>query len=314
MAAVTVGYGPRMESYNPNLAFINQFPELTRWPLTPIEEAKMAAVKVFEQFRNVPPTLCLSGGLDSECMALAFLEAKIPFRAATLVFENGLNDHDTKHAIQLCRQKNIDHEIISLDVVKFFSENRHLKYLEPYACHLPEIAVQLHFLENLPDPLVWAGVAFRVFSKNKDPKIQAISEIEAVIYRYLKSNNRIGVPNFNFYSVELAWSFFIQSLKKIDHIFEDDHDPEFYKEKLQFYLNCGFNPSLDNSRIQKNHGFELTKAYFDSYLKKNNLGTYQSVYRDPVKKKFPLAKNSIINIPKDDGFARKILALDMRPR
>lgn len=304
MESVRIGYGKDLVEYDPQQCFYVKLAPLKRMPLRPIDEARMAAGEIYKKF-GTAPTLCLSGGLDSECMAHAFLAEGIPFKAATLIFTEDLNSHDSGHAISFCKEHHIPHELVRLDIVKFFTSGDYLAYVKKYFCHTPELAAQLWFLDQISGPFVWAGEAFRIFPGNEIPAIRSISEFEAVFYRYVKLNKLASVPNFHFFSSELAWSFFKESLQK-NYISFEEYDPEYYKGKLDFYRNAGFELRELPERFRKLHGFEKVKIYFDEQLKNTN-ENYRDRFRLPVSLDFPMAKDTYVDFLKTDVFARKIL-------
>lgn len=47
--------------------------------------------------------LCVSGGIDSQCMLQAFKEAEVPFTAVVLNFNKDLNIQDVSHARLFCK-------------------------------------------------------------------------------------------------------------------------------------------------------------------------------------------------------------------
>src|SRR5688572_14455846 len=100
-------------------------------PGSPFEEAVIAAKKI-SALLGPNVTLCLSGGLDSEAMALAFLEAGVPFDVTTLRFNDGLNLNDIGNSSDFCNKHNIRQNFVNLDVVNFFQEKKFLPYIDPY--------------------------------------------------------------------------------------------------------------------------------------------------------------------------------------
>lgn len=305
MNSVRIGYGKNLVEYDPQHPFFIKLPALKRVPLSPFEEAQSAAVEIYEKLGG-PPTLCLSGGLDSECMALAFLAAGLPFRVATMVFEDGLNAHDSAHALSFCKENNIPHDLIHLDVVKFFNSGDYMAYVKKYYCHTPELAAQLWFLDQIKGPFVLAGEAFRVFQGEKGAEIQSVSEFEAVFFRYVTKSNSASIWNFHFFSSELAWSFFRISLQKNYRKF-DEYDTNNFRQKLEFYRASGF-PARDvPERIRKLHGFENLKIYYDKLLSQS-ADSYNERFRIPVTLEFPLAKKTYVDIPKKDLIAKTILS------
>ncbi len=307
---IRVGYGPDLLEYSDSQKFFVRFDSLQRLPLSPFEEAVIAAKQIAEQAGS-KVTLCLSGGLDSEAMAMAFLRSGVSFDVTTLRFANDLNVNDIGRASEFCKKHNITQNFIDLDVVKFFEEKKYLNYVDPYFCPSPEIATQLWFAEQIKQPFVWGGEAFRMFVKDGMPSLQAVSEVEAVIYRFIEKKKLNAVPNFHFFTPELAWAFFNVSTHYKNKFFENDRLPLFYEEKLSFYRTCGFPLEANANRSLKLHGFESLKNYFDTQVFSGQGKTYNEYFRIPVIKKYPFQGQVFVDIPKTDKLAKNLLNLSV---
>lgn len=68
-----------------------------------------------------PIALWLSGGIDSEVVARAFLELGIDFTAISFKHSTGTNDHDIRWAKKFCAENNINHKILTFDTDYFFN-------------------------------------------------------------------------------------------------------------------------------------------------------------------------------------------------
>ena len=257
----------------------------TRDVLDPVTELKKNALAVAKMGK---PRLCLSGGLDSEIMASAFISAGIDFEAVIIRFENDLNLEDITHAISFCNENDIKFVFVDLNVIEFFSKRNYRPILNEYRVPSPEVAEQIYAYRQVPGNLVVGGEAFRVFKGSRNElDYKAVSELEAAIIKYFLVERSGGCPNFHFYSAEGAWSFFKTSLKHPSLLVENDHDPLFYDEKLKFYSACGFKVINRADRNIKLHGFEGVKKYFDEIGGED--GNYQKKFREPEKAKYPLS-------------------------
>ena len=112
------GYGPQFADYSPDETFYIGFGPLSREPDLPFEEAQKCAQTIDQEHNQL--RLCLSGGLDGEAMALAFLEQKIPFEVRILRFKDGWNDFDIFHATKFCKDSGISYQFIDLDIINFY--------------------------------------------------------------------------------------------------------------------------------------------------------------------------------------------------
>jgi len=300
-----VGYGPDLKAYSADEPLMIKMTSLKRVPLRPIEEAIIAAKQIAEQFGR-QPWVCLSGGLDSEATALAFLQAGVNFKAVSMRFENDLNRHELKFAVDFCKKNNVAHELIDIPIIDFFESKKFTEYFHGFKAQTLEVCAQMYFLDQFTEPYVWSGEPLRLFRKGEGVILQAVSDFEQVFYRFGEARKRICVPNFHFFSSELAWSFFRNSLETPNDFFVDDHVEGYYIQKRNFYLQGGFNLLWHTDRIAKAHGFEQVKMYFDNKYSGTNLQDYNSVYRKPWKDMYPTLKQSLVDIPKTDSIARSL--------
>lgn len=65
-----------------------------------------------------PLYVLMSGGIDSEMVARAFLDNGIPFKALTVKHTQGTNSHDTRWADVFCKDHNIEQDILELDTTQ----------------------------------------------------------------------------------------------------------------------------------------------------------------------------------------------------
>ncbi|MBY0420212.1 MAG: hypothetical protein K2W88_19350, partial [Pararheinheimera sp.] len=73
-------------------------------PHKPFEEAVRSAILISERSPDKKISLCLSGGMDSECMLMAYMAAGVKFEVAIMRFKDGLNAHDIESAEVFCRE------------------------------------------------------------------------------------------------------------------------------------------------------------------------------------------------------------------
>ena len=93
----------------------------SREPLTFPEEclsaARLISVKAAELGR--PVYVCLSGGMDSEVVALAFKAAGVPFTAITFRFDNALNAHELRFVNRFVAQHQIPHVFYDMKILNW---------------------------------------------------------------------------------------------------------------------------------------------------------------------------------------------------
>ena len=94
------------------------FNACSRPPMSWSDEVDSTA-KAIAASTDKPLYVFLSGGIDSEMVARAFLDNGIPFNAITLKHKQGTNRHDTRWADEFCKTHNITQEILELDTDQF---------------------------------------------------------------------------------------------------------------------------------------------------------------------------------------------------
>jgi hypothetical protein len=304
-AQFQIGYGEELLDYDPTKNFYVKAPLFTRTPEQPFEEAILSFRKLYDCYQE-PLNLCLSGGIDSESMALACLSAQVPFYVSTLRLTNGLNDEDIQHAMAFCRENSIKQNLIDLDIINFFETRQFEEYFFKYNCIGVEIAAQFYFLDQLKGPVIWGGEAFRALCKDGKLYLQLPGQIEAAFHRYFRLKNLAGTPDFHFSTSELSWAFFKNGMSKIQTLYEDDQDPKFYADKLDFYRRAGFDLAERENRSRKRHGFEQVKHFFDTKLAVEGSG-YIHKYRNWARARCPIEVKSILVIPTEDPIRKNFV-------
>lgn len=96
------------------------------------EEAKAA---------GLIPTICLSGGLDSEVIVKSFIDAGVDFRLATFRFPDKLNEHELAYVNMFCKRHNLQTEFLDIDIKNFIvSEEAEKIFVETRAKYLPYVS------------------------------------------------------------------------------------------------------------------------------------------------------------------------------
>lgn len=304
-----VGYGPDLKTYSASEPLVIKLDQLKRTPLAPIEEAKLAAQQIADKIGKTP-WVCMSGGLDSEAAAIAFLRAGVNFKAVSMKLEKDLNHHEIRYAVEFCKQNNIQHELIEIPILDFLEGQRFVEYFHRYKAQTVEVCAQLYFLDQFTEPFVWSGEPMRLFRKDDGVILQAVSDFEQMIYRYAEDKKRDCVPNFHFFSSELVMSFLRLSFSTRNDFFIDDHDEGYYRQKNNFYLQGGFQLLRHEHRNTKAHGFEQVKIYLDSKYKGTEKKDYNNVFRHPWKNLYPTSKQNMVEISKGDLIAKELLKFE----
>ncbi|MBC85736.1 MAG: hypothetical protein CL677_01045 [Bdellovibrionaceae bacterium] len=275
---VRIEFDPRQSTANqlPDFSLSAQWPK--RRPESPFKEAVRCAKNIGENHSSLK--LCLSGGMDSEAMALAFLEAGIPFSVAIMKLSENLNHYDIEHAVDFCDEHQVNYEFVEIDPFTFLEKDLHLQYDKEFLTLSPERSIHLHFLEKVTGVPVIAGQPLQIHKVTAHPTVNSRDARYWYFHRYLKESNRFGIPDFHFYSPEFLLSFMFRQKEVLDF---SGTSPVFseraFQSKRNSYVEGGFPLRERAARVAKWHGFEglrdeINRRYGDCYFQKN--------YREPM--------------------------------
>jgi len=173
--------------------------------------------------KNVPAEILYSGGLDSECSLISCLQNKIPVVAMTLRLiykQSPFNTHDLYYAEKFCRENQIKHVLIDLDVESFFGNGDHIKYMEPYKLTMPHVAAHMWLLgQCVSCPVI--GGDYTWPQLNIGRKVYSPLRHEYCFYDiFMQENGISGIGNMLSHSLE-SNIFFIK-----EHIKVHEEDPD----------------------------------------------------------------------------------------
>jgi len=272
-------------------------------PRTPWQEALTAVGKIYED-QTDPISLCVSGGVDSECMLRAFHAAKKPFR--TFIFRylgnypwsRDWNHHDTVDAFRLCRKLDIQPEVLKLNALTYFDSGQVFSNSEKYTCASPQLCLHIEFLKKVPGCPVLAWNAPN-FQGHANPQMEGLGLpgfLHFSYNRYFEESQRAGIPFFFLYTPELFYSFF-----KLERFRKQRANPKStgsYELKCDLYRDGGFH--IQN-RPDKFTGFEELRRYYD--LKYRGMDVFNQKFRQPLNEKLRNEKrlpNSEISLVQEE--------------
>ncbi|MDA8842254.1 hypothetical protein N9N08_01120 [bacterium] len=104
--------------------------------------------------------LCLSGGYDSQFLALSMIE--FGYKFDTVIYEslwdnNVVNANDVLFAEKFCKKYNLPYKIISIDAKDFFENTKMLSMVKKYRVYSPQILFHIHFLNTLDTDKILLG-------------------------------------------------------------------------------------------------------------------------------------------------------------
>lgn len=184
--------------------------------------------KYIQGCTNKPIVLALSGGIDSEAVALSFLEAGIPFSVATIRFKDGLNAHDILYMERFCELHKIQQTFLSLDAKLFFTQGYKKYMYQGYRAVNVFRYLQILLLDVIENKLnstaVLAGGEQRYTVNNNhlcqfyDPSVLNVTD-------WMQANNTLHFPYFFHTTPEMVASYIQEDL--MQYLL---HHPEYYND------------------------------------------------------------------------------------
>ena len=115
---------------------------------------KESLIATAEAYRDQYNILYLSGGVDSEVVALAFIEAKVSFVPVIFMWSMSdgeiINHHDTKWAFKFCKTHNLKPYIKVIDIETLWASDQMEELAKQYNTSSPQI-LTYHYGVNLID-------------------------------------------------------------------------------------------------------------------------------------------------------------------
>jgi len=237
------------------------------------EECLLTAELIYnEHAKSKPIYLCLSGGIDSEIIALSFLEKKIPFVVAIMRFNDGLNEHDIKYSIDFCLTNNINYKIFDLNVEEFYLDDA--KYYADASigssatllthCWLIDEILKLggYPILGSAECFLWKSIKIDYipgFSPYKNEQWYMWErEVMATTYRFLLHKNSDGCPGFFQFTPEIMLSFLKED--RIIDLISNKINGKLTSENAKFPI---YKKYFDIQERPKYTGFELIlKRYY----------------------------------------------------
>lgn len=271
---------------------------LARPPVSGFHESVEAAREVALDQRRKKIALCLSGGIDSECMLRSFLQARVEFEVLFLRFKDQLNWFDIQTNVALCDSLQISYSFVELDIIHFFETEKHLSYGKKYSCQSPQIAAHLWMLDQIDNsvpvlagnPFVKTQLADSVFF------VGLPGDLHCAYFRYFDSNRRAGVPWFFIYTPEQCAAF-LRTPTAIS-LQRSALGPESftYKAKCQIYQEAFYKVS---PRADKYTGFELVRGHYDRVFQTTHGQGFDKNFREPLEKMNPFPETYIQRVPQN---------------
>lgn len=259
---------------------------------SPMVEALNAAQGIYEYAKTTPIWLCLSGGIDSECMAISFLKAGIDFRVAILRFLPSLNEYDYSYSVEFCRRHQINYKFFDLDLEEFYQSKDFEHLHESTRCRSPQLLTHMWLFNQIDGIPICAWNPPRIEYDGRKIKFSLPFELYFSYHRYSYQFNKPLRPFFFLETPNLFYSFLnLPVVKKIvsnPESFFNRYDFDEYLLKCHMFRAGGFS-FVD--RKDKYTGFESFKLVVAQKYKADE-HEYTRRFRTPLEKLYPASSSN----------------------
>lgn len=236
--------------------------------------------------QNKSIALAMSGGMDSQFIALCFLMKKIPFTAHIIKFDNNINLLDYNLAIDFCNTYNIPYRIHELTILDFLLTDG-IKLAIEYGFNSPQFAPHLWLATQMQDDYIVFGggdCSNLMWNKQGTPNIDTLAEeitsSSTALARLMIVNQIAGCAAFYRYMPEIKVALVNHNITKvwINQIQSlPDALDKFKFIKYMLYEDAF--PGKLHGRT-KLTGFEFIDQYDRAYVRP----IYESTVKSKIKK------------------------------
>lgn len=239
-----------------------------------------------------PVTVLLSGGIDSQAMADAFVRTRRrdEFEIVAFDYNDGLNAYDIDWARAWADRVGTKIEVRSFDVIAFHESGELFDYAERYHNNSPHTIIHTKLASTLPGTAVFAGNPLSVKAG-----VEGLPNYSLfATHRYARIESKPIVGQFFMYSPEVTYTL----LERVP--FEA---PDTYEMKTRRYRDNGFR-ILDVPK--KFHGFEALKEYYDQFddrvpvptrryyvTKYGSNRAYDHLFRHVLRERYPYSQKAV---------------------
>ncbi len=187
-----------------NQKFTVEFGKCEHPPLDWRQESILAAQAIANS-TDLPISILYSGGVDSEVTIMSFMAAKIPFTAQIMRFNDDINYHDIRYALDFCNKHDLKYNVHDIDIIKFF-EGEMYDYAAATHCLSPQLCATMWLVDQVDGfPVIGQGECVIILDGDRWKFRE--SEMVNSFYRHYLVNNKEGVPGFHQYTPEQMLSF-----------------------------------------------------------------------------------------------------------
>jgi hypothetical protein len=262
-----------------------------------LQNYRIDAIQTSIKVLGSKPALCLSGGIDSQAMVLAFLEAGVDFEVFLMRFNKNFNSMDSDHAITFAEKYGITLNIFDIDIVRYLTFD--LQHdAEIYKCSSPHFLTHYKLYDYIRESgctgIVSAGNSFSRFI---DGWGASPSAMQYNYIKYAEVHNFPIIGSFFLYDPAVCWSLGLltpstdhNSIVKFDesNTYLNVHHAR-YATKVAGYYNIGLEVIPQDTKYS---GFEKLKEFFAE--KFANGWAFENQFRHPLEKKFGKAVSKLV--------------------
>ena len=148
------GYGSGWFNPQEKLPGLNlkcEFERSSAWPVSFRDQCKQTAILIANQARslNRTPVVLLSGGLDSEVVTKAFIDAEVDFRAVTFRYPNSLNEHELHFVNQFVSKNKFHHEFYEIDILPWIQSSAAIELFKNSHAHYFEMVPHMKLMLDI---------------------------------------------------------------------------------------------------------------------------------------------------------------------
>lgn len=297
-----MGFGKELLPRHPDLPLYYDYRhKFERKVKTPFEEAVNAA-KLIYQTMPKPITVCLSGGVDSQAVLLAFKAAKVPFNIVTFIYNQNRNHYDYHYAYRICEREALQIKEIHVDLEEFHEDGRLFEYAKKWDTNSPHMCCQIYGYEQVKfGTVIIAGNPIMPYNVRNNKVYRGVHTWDLMVHTRYQATTLSTVGFFLSYTPELHYSFIMQPgiddlIKEKNKDIDEASDlPDV--EKASYELKCGLFEcgGFDIIRQPKKfHGFEWLKWDIEKNNKhywKNNIHEYDRRFRKALHDINPVNEN-----------------------
>ncbi len=250
--------------------------KVSRIPKSWKEENIISAEMIYEncKLNNQIPYIFFSGGLDSNVVAEAFKEAKVPHKIFIMRYNNGWNDYDIKYAIDWCKGYNIKYDLYDGDVLKFWKNMDWYEIAVESKMTSPQQLYYMYMAKNVDGYPVF-GNGEPDLTREVDGKISGIYAKEIFSFKlFLKDK---GQGSFFHHTPEqrLSWYIENETIEFINRTKYNKDGDSFSPDFEDGFVNC--------LQCHKN---EFYKSFYPNLISRKPIVNYNRHPRTGKKRRF----------------------------